>query len=79
MLELPGFGYKGRPTLSNTIVVPSFVSTFANLSMSVFSPASMYNLPAGATRNVPDRPAVVTSPIFEQTFVAGLVFWPVPG
>ena len=39
----------------------------------------MYNLPAGATRNVPDRPAVVTSPILEQTFVAGLAFWPVLG
>ena len=39
-----GPSHPGRPVHSMSPVVPSFVSTFANLSMSAFSSASMYNL-----------------------------------
>ena len=49
----------GRPTQSISLVVPAFVSTFANPSMSVFSLASAYNLPTSATRDVAYRPFVV--------------------
>ena len=59
-------------------VVPSFVSTFANLSMFVFSPVSTYNLPTGATPNVADRPAVLASTAVDQPFVIGPGFSPVP-
>ena len=68
----------GRPIQSLSPVVPSFISTFANLSMSVFSLASAYNLPTGATRDVTDRLAVLASPVVDQPFVAGPGFSPVP-
>ena len=61
----------GRPTQFMSPVVPSFVSTFASPSMSVFSSASAYNLPTGATRDVADRPAVLASPVVDQPFVVG--------
>ena len=48
----------GRPIHSMLPVVPSFVSTFANLSMSACSSASAYNLPTSATHDVADCPAV---------------------
>ena len=35
---------EGRPTLSMSYTVPSFVLRFTNPLMSVFNPASMYNL-----------------------------------
>ena len=51
----------GRPTQSMSLVVPAFVSTFANPSMSVFSLASAYNLPTSATRDVAYRPFIRAS------------------
>ena len=68
----------GRPIQSLPPVVPSFVSTFANPSMSVSSSASAFNLPSGATRLVADRPAVPASPVVDQPFVLGPGFSPVP-
>jgi len=59
-------------------VVPSFVSTFANPSMSVFSSTSAYDLPTDATRVVADRPAVLALPVVDQPFVVGPGFSPVP-
>ena len=56
----------GRLIQSMSPVVPSFVSTFANPSMSVFSSASAFNLPTGATRGVADHPAVPASPVVDQ-------------
>ena len=58
-------------------VVPSFVSTFANPLMSVFSLASTYNLPTGATHDAADRPAVPALPVVDQPFVVGPGFSPV--
>ena len=46
----------GRPIQSMYPVVPSFVSTFANPSMSVFSSTSVYDLPTDATRVVAESP-----------------------
>jgi len=46
--------------------------------MSVFSSASAYNLPSGATRDVVGRPAVLVSPVVDQPFVVGPGFSPVP-
>ena len=68
----------GRPIQSLFPVVPAFVSTFANPSMSVSSSASAFNLPSGATRDVADRPAVPASPVVDQLFVVGPGFSPVP-
>ena len=68
----------GRPIQSLSPVVPSFVSTFANPSMSVSSLASAFNLLSGATRDVADRPAVPASPVVDQPFVLGPGFSPVP-
>ena len=68
----------GRPIQSMLPVVPSFVSTFANPSMSAFSSASAYSLPTGATRDVADYPAVPASPVVDQPFVVGPGFSPVP-
>ena len=68
----------GRPIQSMSPVVPSFVSTFTNLSMSVSSSASAYNLPTGATCHVADRPAVPALPVVDQPFVVGPGFLPVP-
>ena len=61
----------GRPIQSMYPVVPSFVSTFANPSMSVFSSTSAYDLPTDATRVVADRPAVLALPVVDQPFVVG--------
>ena len=68
----------GRPIQSMSPVVPSFVSTFANLSMSVFSLASAYNLPTGAKHDGADCPAVPASPVMDQPFIVGPGFSPVP-
>ena len=68
----------GRPIQSMYPVVPSFVSTFANPSMSVFSSTSAYDLPTDATRVVADRPAVLALPVVDQPFVVGPGFSPVP-
>ena len=68
----------GRPIQSLSPVVPSFVSTFANPSISVSSSASAINSPSGATRHVADRPAVPASPVVDQPFVVGPGFSPVP-
>ena len=67
----------GRPIQSMSPVVLSFVSTFANPLMSVFSLASTYNLPTGATRDAVDRPAVPALPVVDQPFVVGPGFSPV--
>ena len=67
----------GRPIHSVLPVVPSFVFTFANPSMSAFSSASAYNLPTGATHNVADCRAVPASPVVDQPFVVGPEFSPV--
>ena len=67
----------GRPIQSLSPVVPSFVSTFANPSMSVSNLASAFNLLSGATRDVADRPAVPASPVVDQPFVLGPGFSPV--
>ena len=74
-----GIPQQGRPTFSANIVVPSFVSTFANPSMSssVSSP-SVYSLQTGATRDVADRAAVFASPLLDQPFIVGPGFSPVP-
>ena len=73
-----GLSLPGRPIQSTSPVVPSFTSTFANPSMSVFSSATAYNLPNGATRDVADRPTVLASPVLDQPFIAGAGFSPVP-
>ena len=67
----------GRPNQSLS-PVPSFVSTFANPSMSVSSLASTFSLPFGATRDVADHPAVPALPVVDQPFVVGPGFSPVP-
>ena len=61
------------------MVVPSFVSTFANpsKSASVYSP-SVSSLQNDATRNVADRSAVLPSPLLVQPFILGPGFSPVP-
>ena len=46
--------------------------------MSVFSPASAFTLPTGATPDVADRPAVLASDVVDQPFVVGPGFSPVP-
>ena len=70
---------QGRPAFSFNMVVPSFVSTFANPSMSasVFSP-SVRSLQNDATRVVADRSAVLPSPLLDQPFIVGPGFSPVP-
>ena len=73
-----GPSHPGRPIQSMSPVVPSFVSTFANPSMSAFSSASAYNLLTGATRDVADRPAVHALPVVDQPFIVGPGFSPVP-
>ena len=73
-----GPSHPGRPIQSMYPVVPSFVSTFANPSMSAFSSASAYNLLTGATRDVADRPTVHALPVVDQPFVVGPGFSPVP-
>ena len=73
-----GPSHPGRPIQSMYPVVPSFVSTFADPSMSAFSSASAYNLLTSATRDVADRPAVHALPVVDQPFVVGPGFSPVP-
>ena len=73
-----GPSHPGRPIQSMSPVVPSFVSTFANPSMSAFSSASAYNLLTGATGDVADCPAVHALPVVDQPFVVGPGFSPVP-
>ena len=69
-----GPSHPGRPIQSMYPVVPSFVSTFANPSMSAFA----YNLLTGATRDVADHPAVHALPVVDQPFIIGPGFSPVP-
>ena len=70
--RVAGPSLPGRPIQSMSPVVPSFVSKFANPSMSAFSSASMYNLQTGATRDVADRPAVPASPVVDLQFPPSL-------
>jgi len=72
-----GPSQQGRPTLSASLVVPSFVSTFAMpaLSSSICS-TSVSSLLSGATRDVTDRSNVVAH--MDQSFVVGPGFSPVP-
>ena len=74
-----GLSQQGRPAFSLDMVVPSFVSTFANplMSASVSSP-SFHSLQNGATRDVADRSAVLASPLLDQPFIVGPGFSPVP-
>lgn len=76
--RVAGFSLQGRPTLSMSTVVPSFVSMFANPLMSIFSPGSVYNLPAGVTHNVADLPPVLALPVPDQPFIVGPGFLLVP-
>ena len=74
-----GLSQQGRPAFSLDMVVPSFVSTFANplMSASVSSP-SVHSLQNSATRDVADRSAVLASPLLDQPFIVGPGFSPVP-
>ena len=71
-----GLSQQGRPAFY--MVVPSFVSTFANplMSASVSSP-SVYSLQNGATRDVADRSTVLASPLLDQPIIVGPGFSPV--
>ena len=74
-----GLSQQGRPTFSLDMVVPSFVSTFANPLMSAsVSSLSVYSLQNGATRDVADRSAVLALPLLDQPFIVGPGFSPVP-
>ena len=75
-----GLSQQGSPAFSlDIMVVPSFVSTFANPSMlaSVSSP-SVYSLQNGVTCDVADRSAVLASPLLDQPFIVGPGFSPIP-
>jgi len=74
-----GLSQQGRPAFSFNMVVPSFVSTFANPSMSAsVSSPSVSSLQNDATRDVADRSAVLLSPLLDQPFIVGPGFSPVP-
>ena len=74
-----GLSQPGRPAFSLNMVVPSFVSTFANPSMSTsVSSPSVYSLQNGATRDVTDRSTTLASPLLDQPFIVGPGFSPVP-
>ncbi|KAK2547342.1 hypothetical protein P5673_032746 [Acropora cervicornis] len=61
------------------MVVPSFVSTFANPLMSAsVSSASVSSLQSDVTRDVADRSTVLQSPLLDQPFIVGPGFSPVP-
>ena len=61
------------------MVVPSFVSTFANPSMSAsVSSPSVYSLQNGTARDVADHFTVLTLPLLDQLFIVGPSFSPVP-
>ena len=72
-----GPSQQGRPILSASMVVPSFVSTFAMpaMSSSVYS-TGVSSLLNGATRDVADRSNVLAN--MDQPFVVGPGFSPVP-
>ena len=72
-----GPSQQGRPILSASMVVPSFVSTFAMpaMSSSVYS-TGVSSLLNGATRDVADRSNVLAN--LDQPFVVGPGFSPVP-
>ena len=74
-----GLSQQGRPAFSLDLVVPSFVSTFANplMSASVSSP-SVHSSQNGATRDVADCSAVLALPLLDQPFIVGPGFSPVP-
>lgn len=74
-----GSSQQGRPPSSISMAVPSFVSTFAILSMSssVSSSPSLCHSQIGVTCNVADRSAVLASPVLDQLFVVGAGFSPV--
>ena len=73
--EQPG---QGRP--SQSLLVPSSVSTFANPSMSPFVSSSAFvSAPqTGVTRDVAHRSNVLSAPLLDQPFVVGPGFSPVP-
>ena len=72
-----GPSQQGRPILSASMVVPSFVSKFAMpaMSSSVYS-TGVSSLLNGATRDVADRSNVLAN--MDQPFVVGPGFSPVP-
>ena len=58
-----GLSQQGRPAFSLDMVVPPFVSTFANPSMSAsVSSPSVYSLQNGATCDDTDRSAINFGP-----------------
>ena len=74
-----GLSQQGRPAFSFNMVVPSFVSTFSNPSMSAsVSSQSVSSLQNDATRDVADRSAMLPSPLLDQPFIVGPGFLPVP-
>ena len=74
-----GLSQPGRPAFYLNMVVPSFVSTFANPSLSTsVSSLSVYSLQNGATRDVADHSAVLASRLLDQPFIVGPGFSPVP-
>ena len=61
------------------MVVPFFISTFANPSMSAsVSSPSIYSLQNGATRDVANHSAVLALPLLHQPFIVGPDILPVP-
>lgn len=71
---------QGRP--NHSLVVPSFVSTFAPPSMSPFVPSAFAtnvdSSQSGAIRDVASRPVGQPAPLLDQPFVVGPGFSPVP-
>ena len=67
-----GLSQPDRPAFSLNMVVSSFISTFANCSMSAsVSSPSVFSLQNSATRDVADRSAELTSPLLDQPFIVG--------
>ena len=74
-----GLSQQGRPAFSFNRVVPSFISTFANPSMSAsVSSPSVSSLQNDMTRDVADHSTVLLSPLVNQPFIVGPGFLPVP-
>ena len=74
-----GLSQQDRPAFSVDIVVLSFVSTFANPSMSAsVSSPSVYSLQNGATCDVTNCSALLASPLFDEPFIVGPRFLPIP-
>ena len=74
-----GLPQQGRPAFSLNMVMSSFVSTFANLSMTTsISSLSVYSLQNCVTCDVANPSVVFVSPLLDQPFVVGPGFSPVP-